>query len=94
MSVRRCQQEVDSREFERWKRYYEIEPWGEEPTNYRMGILRADLNVLHGGKPIKPEKLAPKFGKHAPQPQSGREMMAILSAIPGGHNEANRHGKG
>lgn len=94
MSVRRCRQEVDSREFETWKRYYEIEPWGEEREDYRLALMRADQNILHGGKSISLEKLMPQFGKRQRRQQTGAEIMAVMRAMAGSYETGKGRGNG
>lgn len=47
MSVKRCQQEVDRREYLEWLLLYEQEPWGEHRRDMRMATLATLLaNIM------------------------------------------------
>jgi hypothetical protein len=62
MSVRRCQQEVSSREFAEWVAFYALEPFGDRIQDIRMGTLasvQANTNLSKGATPFKPMDFVP-----------------------------------
>jgi hypothetical protein len=66
MSVKRCQEEIDSAEFGQWISYYSIEPFGERHDDIRMGTLaalNANVNRLPGGKVYEPSDFMPWVSK-------------------------------
>ena len=65
MSVKRCQQEVDAREFETWLAYSQLEPWDETRADLRAGIIASTLANSHRGKdeaPFRPSDFMPQYG--------------------------------
>ena len=72
-TVDELQRSMSSSEFMDWCAYYEIEPWGYEADNWRMGVLAATTANYSGNikKPLKvsdflprqPRKLSPEESK-------------------------------
>jgi hypothetical protein len=65
MSVKRCQQEVDAREFEAWLAYSQLEPWDETRADLRAGIIANVMANVHRGKETEPFSLSdfmPQYG--------------------------------
>jgi hypothetical protein len=66
MSVKRCMQEVDSREFSEWLAYWHLEPWGEGRADLRTGILTSTLANIHRSRetrPFTPSDFMPTFDR-------------------------------
>jgi hypothetical protein len=83
MSVARCQQEVDAREFAEWMAYYNIEPFGPEREDLRAGIVActiANVNRGKGTRSMKPSDFVPKFGGKSRQSESEMEMRLLVWA--------------
>lgn len=51
---------IDSREFTQWMVYYSIEPWGEEPTDLRHGILSSLIANANRDEKKQREPFEPK----------------------------------
>lgn len=65
MSVKRCQQEIDAREFEGWLAYHALEPWDETRADLRAGIIASVIANVHRGKdaePFSPRDFLPQYG--------------------------------
>jgi len=54
MSVKRCQQEVDSEEFSWWIAYNRIEPFGEKRADIRSAIVASVIANVNRDKKKKP----------------------------------------
>lgn len=57
-------EEITSRELSEWMAYNEIEPFGEDREDLRMGIIAstiANVNRASGKKPYKPQDFMPVF---------------------------------
>jgi len=82
MSVRRAQQEIDSREFTQWLALYLY--WGLDVTGWEQaGMMCAVTAGIHGAK-CTPEDFMPK--KKLPQTpqQMIHQMMLSVMAVNGG----------
>ena len=54
--------------------YYQLEPWGDERADLRMGIQAAVLANVHRARnqrPLKPADFMPRF-EHVAEPGDGR----------------------
>ena len=94
MSVARCQQEVDSREFSEWMAYYRIDPWGEERADLRSGTICAVLANINSarGKSFKPgDFMFSESKKSRWQPVD--QQRATLLAFSRAHNAALEPGQ-
>jgi hypothetical protein len=87
MSVRQCQQAVDSAEFVGWQAYALLEPFGEERGDLRAGIVAATIANVNRGKntrPYRPREFMPTFRPRPPEPepvQTVEEQQRILSLL-------------
>ena len=64
MSVRRCQEEVDSREYAEWMGFYEIRPFGEEANDFRGAVapwVNANIHRGKGSSGPRIEQFYPRF---------------------------------
>lgn len=89
MSVRRAQQEIDSREFAEWIAYEQIDPSGAERTDLNAGIIASTIaNVWRGKgqKTLKPSDFMPDFGIR--EPKSWESLEALFRAGAQVHNES------
>jgi len=81
MTVGELLSRVSSRELTEWQAYYGIEPFGEERSDLRAGIVAATTaNAFRGkgAKPFKPQDFMPGFGA---KKQDWREMLETVRAI-------------
>lgn len=81
---------VSSRELTEWMVYYELEPFGEERSDLRAGIVASTVANANRtkGKAYKPQDFMPKFERRGPR--SWQEMMATverMNALFGGKDE-------
>jgi len=82
---------ISSRELTEWQAYCGIEPFGEDRSDLRAGIMASTVaNVFRksGTKPYKAQDFMPKFGS---KKQDWREMLervkAINAALGGKHGD-------
>lgn len=95
MSVRRCQDEIDSAEFSEWMAYDQIDPIGAEREDLRMGILAS--TVVHAQHPKArccPADFMPKFdataGSRRKQGQTIEDMQAMCRLASGGKKKGGK----
>jgi hypothetical protein len=90
--VKRLQQRLTARQFRRWLRYYQQNPWGEWRADLRAGIIAtAVLSPWCGkGKRPKPTDFMPTFRRTQ---QTAQHMWNILMAGTKAL-KATKHGKG
>jgi hypothetical protein len=86
MSVKRCQQEVDSAEFTDWIAYYGIEPFGERFADIRAGTIAsvvANANLSKDSKPFSPLDFVPWAKEPEPEgpPPSPEAVAASVFGI-------------
>lgn len=87
MSVKHCQQQVDSAEFVAWQAYSLLEPFGEERADLRAGIVAATLANVNRGRqtpPYRPRDFMPTFRPRPREPepvQTVAEQQHILSML-------------
>ena len=72
--------EVPCRQYQEWKAFYEIDPWGERRADMQNALLMWWIAVIHCGKKnvqSKPEDLLlfPEGGP--PEPQSMESMAGV-----------------
>ena len=68
--------EISSRQFAEWMAYAQLEPFGEERDDLRMGIVASTIANVNRGKdkkPYKPSDFMPSF-----EPVSEEEQVAQL----------------
>jgi hypothetical protein len=85
MSVKRCQQEIDSQEFAEWYADYCIEPWGEFRDDLRMALAMFQVFCMKGGKRLKVADFLLKFEKSKTQqtPAEARKIMLTAMRLAG-----------
>lgn len=88
MPVRIARQLIDAREFAEELAAYEVEPWGDERDDRRMGALIAEwynLQRSSGSQEASHEAFMHYLNKQAKtiRKQSEEEMMAILGSAFG-----------
>lgn len=84
MSVRRAQVEIDAAEFAEWMAYYTMEPWGEDRSDLRAGIIASTIANTQRGKrtkAFKPSDFMPNFDRPRKCKQSPEEMRALFRLI-------------
>lgn len=83
MSVRRAQQEVDSREFSEWLAYDRLDPIGGERLDLNTAlIVSAIMNSNRSkGPSIKPSEVMLDFTKSARRPSADEIRHKMLAAI-------------
>ncbi len=80
MTVAELLERISARELMEWTAYYQIEPFGEERADLRMGVLASTFANVNRGKhqkPFSPDDFMPKFDRTEPQgrKQTVQEMM-------------------
>lgn len=88
MSVKRAQQEIDSREFIEWIAYYLLEPFGPRRDDQRFGVVAATIGNVNRKKGAP----AFKWDQFFPEPQLKKEqtweemltLVAMWNAALGG----------
>lgn len=69
-------------EFDEWRQYYEIEPFGEWRDDLRTGILAALTANIHRdpkkGRRYQPKDFIPSFGIPAEKPKRDPAMKKLL----------------
>ena len=73
------------RELTEWIAYYEIEPWGEERADLRMGIETSSLVRLWAdpkkAKAITPTMFMPYYEPPPKRQKSAVEMLAVFDSL-------------
>lgn len=79
MSVRRCQQEIDSAEFVEWLAVYELEPFGEERADFRAGIIASTVANSVSKRHFSPRDFMPKWDRQvAAKPQQSLDQQRAI----------------
>lgn len=82
--------------FREWEIYYELEPFGEMPANYRAASicqLIANVNRGKNQKAYKLEDFVLKFGMGEPKrEQSVQEKLNVMTLIMRAYAEAQAEG--
>ena len=76
--------EIDAVEFAEWKAYWQINPFGEERADLRMGINTACLLNVHvpkGKRRYKPSDFMPKFERKEIKQQTPQDMLILMTRI-------------
>jgi len=95
MSVRRAQQEIDSREFGEWLAYMSREPLAEDRADYQtalLALITASAYSSKGKQPKLEDFLPDYWGERKPQKMSMGEMKSMVMAWANAANEAQRNG--
>lgn len=78
--------EITSRQFAEWMAYSQLEPWGEERDDLRMGIVAstiANSNRGKGQKPYKPQDFMPSFEQETEEEAQARLIAKAMKALGG-----------
>lgn len=81
MTVEYLLENISSRELTEWMSYYQIEPFGEEREDLRMGIISstiANVNKGKNGKTYKPKDFIPNFNKPT---QTWQEQLKAIELL-------------
>ena len=78
----------NSRQYAEWQAEYQLDPWGDERADLRMGIIACTIaNVNRAkGKAFKPGDFMPEFDKRLKQRQTPEEMAAVMTRFASLHN--------
>ena len=82
--VRILQQLIDSREFEEWKVFKRLNPWGLERSDMNTGLLASTFANLWRGKDTPAYKISDfmlDFGKSQPVQDKKSERIKLHSDI-------------
>jgi hypothetical protein len=84
-TVDELQRSMSSSEFMDWCAYYEIEPWGYEADNWRMGVLAATAANYSGNikKPLKVSDFLPRQPRKL-SPEESKRLLKQRLERPGG----------
>lgn len=72
---------VPARTLDDWKRFFELEPFGEERADLRAGIVAAAVaNCFRprGARALRPQDFMPAFGR---RPQTAEDQILMAAAI-------------
>lgn len=86
MTVQRLEHEMTASEFEEWKAFYIVNPFGSEREDLRFGLLGLRLAQALGVKNPKLKDFIPDFKPR--QQQSQTEMMNRWKLFASVHNSA------
>jgi hypothetical protein len=78
--------EITSRQFAEWMAYAQLEPFGEERDDLRMGIVAstiANANRGKGQKAYKPTDFIPDFEPETEEQAQARLMAKAMAALGG-----------
>jgi len=79
--------EMTSAQFSEWLAYSRLEPWGQERSDLRMGIIAstiANVNRGKGQKAYTPQQFLPRFEEEDEEESTARLIAQMRSAL-GGH---------
>jgi len=92
MSVRRAQNEIDSREFAQWQAFGQIEPFGEVRDDMRAAMIACTIANVFRGKnkaAYQLDRFMLKFNMSSTKNrQSPDDMKSMLFAFAREHNRA------
>lgn len=85
MTVSHLLSSISSKELSEWAVYYELEPFGEERDDLRMGVISstiANVNRSKNSKVYKPQDFIPKFGEqHRQTWQQQLKAVEVINQI-------------
>lgn len=82
-------------EFQAWKAFYLVEPFGSTREDHRFGVVAATIASVFKKKSAKRIKPADFFPEYAPRRQDWQEQLQIvevLNAAFGGRDLRNKAG--
>jgi hypothetical protein len=86
MSLRECQDRIDSREFSQWQAYWHFNPFGEEPRMLaQISAILVNANRDPKSSAVGVDEMLPVARPRLPEPpQDPAETRANLRASLGG----------
>lgn len=84
---------MSEREFQAWQRYGELDPYGLDRADLRMGILASVIATLSPStrRTFRARDFMPEFGPR--REQSADEIGAIFRAFARAHNRGDACGR-
>ena len=78
-----------------WMAYYRLDPWGQERSDLRAGIVASTIANVYRGKrrPLQPKDFMPHFGAKTPRVQTKEQVLSVLMAAAKAHNEVHERGR-
>jgi hypothetical protein len=78
-TVAELQRQMSSAEFVDWCAFYQLEPWGYEIANWRMGVIGSTVANYSGRlkKPVKPADFMPKKPRKLSPQESRRRLQRM-----------------
>lgn len=80
-TVAELKQRMTAQEFQDWKAFYLVEPFGNTREDHRAGIIAATLANTFKKKSAKRYTPADFFPDYAPRRQTWQEQLAIVEAL-------------
>jgi hypothetical protein len=82
MPVAELMERMSAREFDDWRTYAQLEPFGEERADWRMGILASVIaNANRDDKkhpnPFEPKDFMPDFAAEPEKPMTDKQLATI-----------------
>lgn len=87
MSVRRAQDEIDSREFAEWLAYGSIDPYSDERFDVLIAMMTAQISNMLRGKGQRAFRLEDFMPFREKRKQSAQEIQSVFMAFAKRHNE-------
>lgn len=94
VSVEHLLENISSKELTEWMVYYELEPFGEEREDLRMGIICSTIANANRGKnsrAFKPQDFIPKFDKKRQTWQEQLQTVEVLNKLFKGEDRREKH---
>lgn len=88
MSVRQCQAQIDSAEFEEWRAFDKVDPFGNWRGDLQAGIV-ASAAARHGS----PFHFIPKFIRDEPSPVELKQKIKASLAVARASGRASKSRK-
>lgn len=86
MSVRRCQQEVDSAEFAEWIAYYDLEPFGYDRHDVGHAIVASTIANVFSKRRHKVVDFMPAYKQRSKPKQTISHMRQLMNVYTELHN--------
>ena len=84
MSVRECQERIDSEEFTYWQAYYNLDPFGNERGDLQAGMMAYTTAASHAGKKgkkLKFEDFVLKFQDDKKRMTDPKQIMNYFKTL-------------
>ena len=89
-TLKQLYQEIDSVELTEWQAYHNLEPWGEQKSDVRTGIIASTIANVNRGKNVKAftyddfilkSKLELEHESRQRKKQSVKQLSGILKGM-------------